>query len=264
MSGHQDAADARQLTVSVVIPVRNDARELRGCLEALAAQTSQPVEVIVIDNGSSDETTRVAREFGATVVFEPSPGIGVASAAGYDAASGDVIGRLDADSVPDPDWIATVASSLSRHPDAAAITGPAHFTDGPAWARSAAAVLYLGSYFVLTGLALGHVPLFGSNLAMRRTAWLRVRDEVHASDGVTHDDLDLSFHVGVEHPIRFVPALRTGISMRPFFDGRGMLRWRRGVHTIVMHWPDDYPWLRVGRRIARATGRALSHARSGR
>ena len=131
----------------------------------------------------------------------------------------------------------------------------ASFTDGPRWARWPAAAAYLGAYFVFTGLALGHVPLFGSNLAMRRTAWRRVRSEVHTRDQNTHDDLDLSFHIGVTQPIRFASALRVGISMRPFSDGNGPLRWQRGFHTITLHWPGELPWLRMFRRITRATRR---------
>lgn len=237
--------------VSVVIPVRNDAAHLELCLAALARQHIAPHEVIVVDNGSTDDTGAVAGRHGARVIEEPETGIGIASAAGYDAATGDIIARVDADSVPAADWTRVIADTFRSRPGVDAITGPASFTDGPKVLRSVAALAYLGSYFLFSALALGHVPVFGSNLAFRRSAWLAIRNEVHVRDTMTHDDLDLSFHLGTGHRVRFVPLLRTGISMRPFSDGRGWLRVRRGFHTIGLHWPHELPWLRVFRRIDR-------------
>lgn len=236
-------------TVSVVIPVKDDAEKLRHCLEALAGQQVAPLEIIVVDNGSSDDSAGVARGNGAQVLFEPRPGIGVASAAGYHRARGDILARLDADSVPAPDWIATIVASFHADAGVDAITGPAHFNDGPSALRRPALWAYLLPYFALSSLALGHVPLFGSNMAFRRRAWHEVSDHLHTDRWLVHDDFDLSFHLGVEHVLRFVPTLRTGISMRPFHDGGAVLRLRRGFHTVFLHWPHDLPWLRITRRL---------------
>lgn len=97
---------SRASRVSVVIPVKDDAEYLRRCLAALAAQTRAPREVVVVDNGSTDASRRVARRYGARLVRERRPGIPAAASRGYDAARGRVIARLDADSVPPRDWVA--------------------------------------------------------------------------------------------------------------------------------------------------------------
>ena len=73
-------------TVSVVIPVRDDAEMLARCLAALAAQTRPADEIVVVDNGSSDDSASVARSAGARVVAEATPGIPQAASTGYDAA----------------------------------------------------------------------------------------------------------------------------------------------------------------------------------
>lgn len=242
-------------TVSVVIPVKDDVGMLRHCLGALAQQEQAPHEVIVVDNASFDDSAAVARAAGARVVVEPRAGIGMASAAGYDQASGEVIARLDADSVPGPGWVAAVARTFAADAELDAITGPARFTDGPAAARWPALLAYLAPYFVLTGLALGHTPLFGSNMAFRRDAWREVRGALHLEDWLVHDDVDLSFHLGVGHTLRFCPSINVGISMRPFSDGGGLLRLRRGFHTVFLHWPDEAPWHRFARRARGAIGR---------
>src|SRR3954468_22368980 len=150
-------------SVSVVIPVKDDADQLRTCLAALAAQTVRPREIIVVDNGSSDESAEIAWDAGARVITERTPGIAAAASTGYDSASGDIIGRLDADSLPGPTWVADLARAFQREQDAAAVTGGAYFTDGPRAFRRIAVPLYLGAYFSLVGLALGHPPIFGSN-----------------------------------------------------------------------------------------------------
>ena len=240
-------------TVSVVIPVRNDAEVLRRCLRALARQTVAPDEIIVVDNGSSDESAAVAREHGARVIDQPQRGIGMASATGYDAARGEIIARLDADSVPGHDWIETILRAFARRPGVAAITGGGRFLDGPPRLRSLLSALYLGAYFALVSVALGHIPLFGSNMAIRRSAWLEVAAEVHRHDDLMHDDMDLAMHVGPARRIRFERGLRMEISMRPLTDPTGMrLRLKRGRHSIAAHWPRNLPPRRVLRRLVSA------------
>jgi len=245
---------ADHLRLSVVIPVKDDATALAVCLGALAAQSEHIFEVIVVDNGSVDDSADVARRYGATVITEGSPGIAAAAGAGYDSARGEVVGRLDADSVPSTDWAARVLEYFHRHPTTSAVTGGALFVDGPRALRRVGARLYLGAYFVLVAGALGHTPLFGSNFAMRASAWRSVSAEVHRRDGLIHDDMDLSFHLG-PHGIRYSADLHVGISSRPLSGGGMRLRLRRGLRSIVLHWPAQLPWLRVWARIRQA-GRA--------
>lgn len=238
-------------TVSVVIPVKDDRDELECCLQALAAQTVLPHEIVVVDNGSSDGSTEVALGFGVRVLAESRPGIPAATSTGYDAARFDVIGRLDADSVPDARWVETIVTTFAARPELDALTGPARFSDGPMFGRGVLAALYLGAYRVTLGPALGHVPLFGSNLALRRRAWQEVRDRIHL-DPELHDDLDLSFHLGIRHRIGWERRLRVSISQRPLWSLSALrIRFRRGFATVFVHWPADLPWLRW-RRIVRA------------
>jgi glycosyltransferase involved in cell wall biosynthesis len=223
---------------------------LERCLQAVEPQLTFYDELIVVDNGSIDASADIARRYGATVISETRPGIAAASAAGYDFATGDIIGRLDADSLPGEDWVETVMAHFAEDEQSVAVTGGATFTDGPRILRALGAAVYLGPYFLTVALALGHVPLFGSNCAFRRTEWVRVRNEVHRSDVMVHDDMDLSFHLGPSRRITYSRQLKVGISGRPFSDGAGILRARRAFHTIFIHWPHHLPWLRMARRAA--------------
>lgn len=240
----------RGSAISVVIPVKDDATNLSRCLGLLVSQLGPVDEIIVVDNGSSDDSAGIAASFGATVVHVDGGGIPAASAAGYDNASRPIIARLDADCVPGDDWLRSIRQSMSSS-GVDAITGWAHFYDGPRPLRSVLMALYLGSYYSALFPALGHLPVFGSNCAFRRVAWLEIRDAVHRDDDGVHDDLDLAFHLGPQRSIRFERTLSMGISMRPFFDASAFgVRLRRGSHSIAVHWPAQLPWLRWYRRVA--------------
>lgn len=238
-------------TVSVVIPARDDAPALRRCLELLARQTVAPLEVVVVDNGSTDDTAAVARALGATVVEEAAVGIPPAAAAGYDAARGDVIARLDADSRPGPRWVERVARRMAD-PGLDAATGFGTFHDLPPVLGHLAALAYLGAYYVLSHLALGHTALWGSSMALRRSAWEAVRGDVHRDDPELHDDMDLAFVLGPERRIRFDPGLGVGVSARSL-RGRAQRRRRmaRARRTLATNWAVRPPWSRWRDRFRR-------------
>jgi glycosyltransferase involved in cell wall biosynthesis len=247
-------AASHRSTISVVIPVKDDAAPLRRCLRALELQTRRPDELIVIDNGSADDSLSVGVRAGAIVLSCDQQGIPAAAAYGYDHASGDVVLRLDADCIPARSWVETMGQAFDRRPDIGAFTGGARFVDGLRALRVPLAFAYLAGYALMTAPALGHLPLFGSNLGFRRSAWHDVRAAVHRTDPELHDDLDLAFHIGERHRIRFLRGAAIGMSMRPFADTSSFVRRiSRGLRTVLVHWPHDFPpvrWVRLAMRRA--------------
>ncbi|MFL7867179.1 MAG: glycosyltransferase family 2 protein [Anaerolineales bacterium] len=83
------------MQVSLIIPALNEAQCLARLLTEVPFEALQ--QVIVVDNGSSDDTAGVARSGGATVIDEPRRGYGFACAAGLAAAEGDVVVFMDGD-----------------------------------------------------------------------------------------------------------------------------------------------------------------------
>lgn len=223
--------------ISVVVPALNDSPMLARCLVALAAQTRQADELVVVDNGSTDDTADVARAAGARVVTEPLRGIFPATSAGFDAATGDIIARLDADSVPPADWLERIDAAFAAEPALDFLSGPGDFYGSTRLVHWLAETLYIGGYVWFVGLLLGHPPLFGSNLAMRAGAWTRVRGTVHRDLREIHDDLDLAIHVEPDQGVRFDKSLRVGVSARPFATFAGFARridWAFG--TLGLNW----------------------------
>jgi len=241
------------MLVSVVIPARNDAEMLAVCLAALAKQTGIPesveVEIVVVDNGSSDNTAQVARDGGARVITEPVPGIPRAASAGYDAARGELIARIDADSVCPPGWLARAIAIFAHDDELSVLTGTGEFYGSSELVHRLGKAWYLGGMYWSLTPYLGHPPIFGSNFVMRHGVWNELRDEVHRSQRTIHDDLDLSLHIKPWMTVRYDPEFVVQISARPFATFGGLRRRISWVlPTLRNHWPDDNPWARRAAR----------------
>jgi glycosyltransferase involved in cell wall biosynthesis len=87
----------RGVKISVVIPAYNAAHFLPACLKSVFAQTLEPAEVMVVDDGSTDDTATVARGLGARVISRPNGGLSAARNTGIESSSSDWIALLDAD-----------------------------------------------------------------------------------------------------------------------------------------------------------------------
>src|SRR5699024_771046 len=92
--------------------------------------------------------------------------------------------------------------------------------------------IYLGAYYVLCHAALGHRPVWGSNMAMRRQVWQQVRTQVH-DDAEVHDDLDLAFALGPHRAILLDRSLQVGVSARSLVGAAQVgRRLRRAFRTL--------------------------------
>ncbi|MFT4210725.1 MAG: glycosyltransferase family A protein [Microbacterium sp.] len=237
------------LRIVVVIPCRDDAPMLEACLTALAAQIRPADAVIVVDNGSSDDSAAVARRHGAEVLTEPKVGVGPAVAAGYDRAIQDagLVARLDADSRPHPDWLARIEAAFAGDERLDVLTGGAEFYDLARFWAYLGEHWYIGGGFVWIRIWLGVPLVFGSNFAMRSAVWERARTRVKRERGDIHDDLDLTIHLDPADCVRLDRTLRMPVSGRPFATLGGLSRrvWKV-ARTFAASWPDGAP-----RRAAR-------------
>jgi glycosyltransferase involved in cell wall biosynthesis len=113
------------LNLSVIIPVYNDGARLRCCLAALAASLRAPDEIILVDDGSTDDSALVARSFGVRVISLPDGPQGPARARnrGAAAAQGEILVFFDADVVPHADTLVRMERFLSKHPEIDALFG---------------------------------------------------------------------------------------------------------------------------------------------
>jgi len=110
--------------ISIVIPVYNGARYLEACLRAIRELRPAPVECIVVDDGSTDGSTRIAQAAGVSVVSSPGRrGPAYARNLGARAARGEILLFVDADVVVPPDALARIAARFAEDPARDAVIG---------------------------------------------------------------------------------------------------------------------------------------------
>ena len=102
------------MDVAVVIPNYDGARWLPGVLASVAAQTVAPAEVLVVDDGSSDDSAAIAERFAGVRVLRLGRNGGFARAAnaGIAAVGAEAVALVNTDVVLDPDWLERAAAAL--------------------------------------------------------------------------------------------------------------------------------------------------------
>lgn len=113
---------ASQTLVSIVVPAYNHARFLPQAIDSVLAQTHADVELIVLDDGSTDETAKVLAGYGRKFFWETQTNMGQAATLnkGWSMARGEVLGYLSADDYLHPEAVQRALESLRSHPDAVA------------------------------------------------------------------------------------------------------------------------------------------------
>jgi len=109
---------ARKLA-SIVIPCHNHGRYLNEAIEGAMAQTYRPIEVIVVDDGSTDNSAEVAGRYPVTLVTQKNQGVGAALNHGIRVARGQYLVRLDADDKLHPAFVERCIQVLEEHAEPA-------------------------------------------------------------------------------------------------------------------------------------------------
>jgi glycosyltransferase involved in cell wall biosynthesis len=260
-----------KLRISIIIPCFNEERYLRRCLDAIARLHEMPYEVLVVDNNSSDRTARIAQQYSfVRLLQEPRQGRVYAQASGFTAARGDILARIDADAVLPPDWTVRIAQhySLPAAADSAWTGGPDFYNVRLPRLTGA---LYGFVGFTLNQLLTGHPSLWGSSMALPRSAWNQVQPQTHLRPDI-HEDLDLAIQL-YRSGYRIVHdrQCRVGVELRPIYaKPRGVWQylsmWPRtlqlnGIHSWPLCWPVNFaifvgmPVFSLSDRLARLMGR---------
>jgi glycosyltransferase involved in cell wall biosynthesis len=174
---------------SVVVASYNAEATLPACIESLKAQRYPDYEIIVVDDGSSDGTSRVAEAAGVNIIHTPHRGLACARNTGVDAATGEIVAFLDADAHADADWLYHLVESITRR-EAGAAGGPNFAPAATDGAFDAAP----GIPREVRGEGDHLLQLCGCNMAVRKSALAGVHgfDPSFTSAG---DDVDLSWRL---------------------------------------------------------------------
>jgi len=192
---HRSLRDLRESwpSMSVVICAHNGAETLHECLRHTSALDYPDLEVLVVDDGSTDTTARIARQFPRVSLIEiPHSGLSTARNEGLRCARGEIVAYLDADAFPSPEWPYYLALGFNG-PRVGGVGGPnVPPGDEPVGAQVVARSPGGPVQVLFSDDRAEHIP--GCNMAF----WKRVLTEVGGFDPVytsAGDDVDLCWRV---------------------------------------------------------------------
>jgi glycosyltransferase involved in cell wall biosynthesis len=181
-------------TFSVIIAVRDGADTIARAIESVQAQTEPPLEVIVVDDGSADDTAAVVRGYDVTLVQQPNGGLSNARNRGVAASSGDFIVLLDADDELRPRKLEATRRKLEDDPGLDIVTSDATIRYRDRTARWYADITWVDEPHQRLGILRGNFIFVSA--AVRRTAL----------DAVGGFDESYAFHGEGETWVRMILA----------------------------------------------------------
>jgi glycosyltransferase involved in cell wall biosynthesis len=182
----------RSPKVSVIICAYNAQSTIEACLRSLLELRYPSVEVVVVDDGSTDATREIAERFPFRVIHQENKGLSIARNVGIDAATGEYVAFTDSDCVVDPDWLTYLIGAIERHGWSAA-GGPNLPPPEDSRVPACVAVAPGGPTHVLINDDIAeHIP--GCNMAFRRDTLRQIQcfDPMFTSAG---DDVDVCWRL---------------------------------------------------------------------
>ena len=185
-------ADTRWPGISVVICSYNGAPTIRDTLEGLKKLSYPDYEVILVNDGSTDDTPRIAADYDVKLISTENRGLSNARNTGYQAASKEIVAYIDDDAYPDPDWAHYLALTYLDS-DYVGVGGPNLAPPGDGSIADCVANAPGGPVHVLLSDTLAeHIP--GCNMTFRKSA-LEAVDGFDPRYRAAGDDVDLCWRI---------------------------------------------------------------------
>jgi O-antigen biosynthesis protein len=226
--------------ISVVVCTYNGSRTLRECLNGLRQVDYPDYEIIVVDDGSTDRSPDIAREFGVRLISTENRGLSAARNTGLEAATGEIVAYIDDDAYPDPHWLTYLAATFrkTRH---AALGGPNIAPPGDGDTADAVVNAPGGPVHVLlSDTEAEHIP--GCNMAFRKSC-LEALGGFDPQFRAAGDDVDLCWRIQQKgwtigfHPAALVWHHRRN-SLRAYW--RQQQGYGKAEALLERKWPEKY------------------------
>ena len=246
--------------ISVVVCTYNGARTIRDCFEGLKRLAYPDYEVIVVDDGSTDATAAIAREYHCRLIQTENRGLSSARNTGLGEATGEIVAYIDDDAYPDPHWLAYLAATFlsTSH---AAVGGPnvAPPGDGPiaeCIARAPGGPVHV----LLSDREAEHLP--GCNMAFRK-ARLEAIGGFDPQFRTAGDDVDICWRLEERGwTLGFSAAAMVWHhrrnSVRTYW--KQQIGYGRAEAMLERKWPKKYNGSGHARWAGRIYGNGLTHA----
>ncbi len=226
--------------ISVIVCTHNGARTIGDCLDGLLGLDYPDFEVIVVDDGSTDATAAIVREYGFHRIITQHIGLSNARNIGMEAATGEIVAYLDDDARPDPHWLTYLAATFLTTTHAGVggpnITPPG---DGPI-ADCVANAPGGPTHVLLSDQQAEHIP--GCNMAFRKTC-LQAIGGFDPQYRVAGDDVDICWRLHEQGwTLGFSPAAvvwhHRRNSIRAFW--KQQYGYGKAEALLERKWPEKY------------------------
>lgn len=218
------------MLISVVIPTLNEEKYLGKTLEELNKQAHPDFdyEVIVADSSSTDRTVEIAKKYGAKAVIVPKVSPAFARQKGIEAARGEIIACLDADTLPSSDWLKILAREFTNDKDLVGLTGKVKILGKGALSKIS--FFFFQNIFYPLNFLLGKTIFNGQNFAVQKKAFLTIggfNTSIHSGE-----DADLGLRLSKVGKVVFCPKVLVFTSPR---------REKEGINlNLLLRWPLSY------------------------
>ncbi len=206
---------------SLVIPARNEEKMLSHCIAAIKNQSGDfSYEIIVVNNGSTDQTESVAKELGVKVINEKRPGVGQARKIGTEQARGKYVMHVDADTRLPKNYFSEVSKRFQKNPHLKIIGGQMYYYDAPWWINLIRPVFHWSFYFLARILSWGRVGPMGHNMTFTKETY----DKTNGFDGTLcyGEDMDICRKISKFGEVKLDMSLKCLVSSRRFVPHKSL------------------------------------------
>jgi len=203
------------IDISIIIPARNEEAYLPDCLAAIDAQTTEKnLEVIVVDNGSTDKTALIAEGHGVHVVYESKPGVGHARAHGTRIAHGMYVLHIDADTRLPNTYIEEALLRFEKDPNLVCLGGRMRWYDAGKIANSIALVSHMLLVPLIRMVTRGSLGPIGNNMMFRKDVYDKTSG--FDTDANFGEDADIAKKLHTFGKVKLDVSLVCDVSVRRF------------------------------------------------
>lgn len=228
------------MKLSIIIPAYNEEKVLGGCLQAVTKACrgiEKEVEIVVINNASTDKTAEVVKSFDNVKMFNESrKGLLFARQAGFENSIGELIANIDADTIMPKDWVRRVLVEFANQPNMTALSGPYNYYDLSRWVNFWVRIFYyLGfvNHLVVQFILHRGAMMQGGNFVLRRQALEKVGG-YNLKLSFYGEDTDMAIRMSKVGRVRFDFSLVMPTSGRRLKD--------EGIIRMGLKYAANYVW----------------------
>lgn len=207
------------LTLDLIIRTYNEEDEIEGCLKAALKQKQDLNKIIVVDNNSTDKTNAIVKRLAQknpqiVMLTETKQGAENARNKGFNSATADIIGMIDADTRIKSGWALEARKFLTENPELSGCSGRTIYYDVPF--QKIADLASWATVFFANELIGGNYSFYGANMAIKQKDWQKIRKIVKGEEsGQIMEDLSMSIAVDtIGKKIGWAKEMQADVSAR--------------------------------------------------